>query len=313
MAEATTSAVFVDCTPDISQMLSPDICAIVPEMTIYDTSPADESELISRMHPYSVVMVYMEFLSQSVLNACSELKAIVYLSTGLATHIDLEEASKLKLRIRNIKGYGDRAVAEHTIALMFAAARRLPEMNQNIRNGEWSLHKGIELQGKTLGIIGLGGIGIEVAGIARSLGMHVIGWNRSGIKSDIPCDYRELDDLMKEADVVSLHLALCDETDGLIDSRRISLMKAGAILVNTARAQLIDEQALMEAVSNGHIIAGLDVFHQEPIPLTSSIVKSSNVVLSAHSGWYTGEAISRLLRMGFETVREEIDLLNREV
>ena len=104
-------------------------------------------------------------------------------STGLATHIDLEEAARLGLRVRNIKGYGDRAVAEHTIALMFAAARRLPEMNKNIRNGEWRLHKGIELQGKTLGIIGLGGIGTEVAAIARSLGMHVIGLNRSGIKS----------------------------------------------------------------------------------------------------------------------------------
>ena len=313
MMEASTSAVFVDCTQEISLMLSPDVRAIVPEMAIYDTSPVDEGELISRMHPYSAVMVYMEFLSRAVLTACPDLKTIVYLSTGLANHIDLEEATRLGIRIRNIKGYGDRAVAEHTIALMFAAARRLPEMNENIRNGKWRLQRGIELQGKTLGIVGLGGIGTEVAAIGRSLGMHVIGWNRSGIESGIPCGYCELDDLMEQADVVSLHLALCDETYGLIGSKRLGLMKSGAILVNTARSQLIDEQALMTAVSDGEIIAALDVFHQEPIPLTSSIVKNSNVVLSSHSGWYTREAISRLLNMGFEAMREEIDLLSKEV
>ncbi|MDP6098296.1 MAG: NAD(P)-dependent oxidoreductase [Gammaproteobacteria bacterium] len=309
---ATPSAVFVDCTPDIAPMLSAETRALIPDILIYDTPPADEDELIERLRPHSVAMVYMAFLSRQVLSACPKLKTIVYLSTGLATHIDLETASQLGLRIRNIKGYGDRAVAEHTVALMFAAVRHISKLDRNIRNGVWGLYQGIELQGKTFGVIGLGGIGTEVACLANSLGMRVIGWNRSGIAPEIPCDHYELDEVMSLSDIISIHLTLCEDTYGLFDSRRLSLMKPSAILINTARAQLVDEEALVAALSEGGIIAALDVFHKEPIDPSHPIAQSPNVILSSHTAWYTREAICRLLRKGCEIMRDEIGLLAAE-
>jgi D-3-phosphoglycerate dehydrogenase len=138
-------------------------------------------------------------------------------------------------------------------------------MDRNIRAGTWATREGVQLFGKTLGIIGLGGIGSEVARIARGLGMQVIGWNRTK-RADAHVTTVELDDLSAASDVISINLTLNDETRGFLDKTRIARMKPGVIFINTARGALADEAALIAALKSGHIRhAGLDVFHNEPL------------------------------------------------
>ena len=129
----TPTAVFVDCTPDIAIHLSPDLMKTVPGLVIHRTAPDNEAELISRLQDHSAAMVYMAYISENTLANCPTLRSISYLSTGLATHVDLPAAERLGVRVRNVKGYGDRAVAEHTLGLLFAAVRRVPEMDRNVR------------------------------------------------------------------------------------------------------------------------------------------------------------------------------------
>jgi D-3-phosphoglycerate dehydrogenase len=245
-------------------------------------------------------------MDEALLAACPKLKAIVFLGTGAASYIDLAAAERLGIRVRAYGGYGDQSVAEHAIALMFAAARKLAGMDRAIRAGHWEPLNGIELAGKTLGVIGTGGIGKAMVRLGAGLGMAVIAWNRSGVPEDLPCRAVELDDLLRTADVISLHLVLNHQTQGLIDARRIGLIKPGAIFINTARGAIVDEAALVEALRArriGH--AGLDVFTSEPLPAGHPLTSLDNVTLTAHAAFATREASERLLRMALELMAEE--------
>jgi D-3-phosphoglycerate dehydrogenase len=245
-------------------------------------------------------------MDEALLAACPKLKAIVFLGTGAASYIDLAAAERLGIRVRAYGGYGDQSVAEHAIALMFAAARKLAGMDRAIRAGHWEPLNGIELAGKTLGVIGTGGIGKAMVRLGAGLGMAVIAWNRSGVPEDLPCRAVELDDLLRTADVISLHLVLNHQTQGLIDARRIGLIKPGAIFINTARGAIVDEAALVAALQArriGH--AGLDVFTSEPLPAGHPLTSLDNVTLTAHAAFATREASERLLRMALELMAEE--------
>jgi D-3-phosphoglycerate dehydrogenase len=206
-------------------------------------------------------------------------------------------------KVHTIKGYGDTAVAEQTIALMMAACRDLARMDRNIRGGTWTPREGVQLFGKTLGIIGLGGIGAEVARIAKGLGMNVIGWNRTK-RADANVTPVEIDDLLQRSDVISINLTLNDETRGFLDKARIARMKPGVIFINTARGALADETALIEALKSGHIRhAGLDVFHNEPLKAGDPLAALDNVTLSAHAAFRTLEASMTLLRRAIDIVK----------
>jgi len=205
--------------------------------------------------------------------------------------------------VHTIKGYGDTAVAEHTIALMFACARDLARMDRTVRSGTWAPLEGMQLLGKTLGVIGLGGIGSEVARIAKGIGMEVIAFNRTP-RADAGVAQVNLDTLLAKSDVVSLNLVLNDETRGFLDKARIARMKQGVILVNTARGALIDETALLDALKSGHIRhAGLDVYHAEPLKADHPLTKMDNVTLSAHAAFRTLEASMTLLRRAIDIVK----------
>ena len=194
-----------------------------------------------------------------------------------------------------IKGYGDTAVAECAIALMWEAARGLASMDRGMRAGNWLRDDAMQLTGKTLGLIGFGGIAAEVARIALGGGMRVIAWNRS-VKKHPKVEFVELDELLTESDVVSIHLLLNDETRGLVSAACIEAMKPGVILVNTARGAIVDEDAMIEALKSGQIRhAGLDVFNIEPLPADHPLTKLPNVTLSAHSAFRTPEASENLI------------------
>jgi D-3-phosphoglycerate dehydrogenase len=208
--------------------------------------------------------------------------------------------------VRRVVGYGDRAVAEHALALILAASRKLALMDRQLRQGIWRCEPGFELEGSALGVVGLGGNGRMLARLGAALGCRILGWNRSPVPAEIPCRLMPLDELLSGADIVSLHLALTDETRGIIDRRRIALLKPGALLINTARGGLVDETALVERLASGEIAAALDVYAEEPLAPGHPLTRLDNVTLSAHAGWMTPEAARRLMRIGFTTMRDEI-------
>jgi len=171
-----------------------------------------------------------------------------------------------------------------------------------VRAGTWQPLEGMQLRGKTLGIVGLGGIGREVARIASGIGMKVIAWNRTA-RPDAGVALVALDALLAHADVISLHLALTDETLCLLDAQRLARIKPGAILVNTARGGLVDEAALIAALASGRLRhAGLDVFHDEPLRPDHPLAKLPNVTLSAHAAFRTREASETLIRRAIDIV-----------
>ena len=245
-------------------------------------------------------------MDAALLEACPSLKCIVFLGTGAASYIDLGAAERLGIRVRAYGGYGDQSVAEHALALMFAAGRGIARMDREIRGGRWDPLNGIEFAGKTLGVVGTGGIGKTMVRLGAGIGMRVLAWNRSGVPDDLPCEATELDDLLARADVVSIHLSLNDATRGLIDRRRLGLLKPSAIFINTARGAIVDEAALVEALQAGRIAhAGLDVFVDEPLAAGHALTRLPNVTLSAHAAFATREASERLLRMALEILAEE--------
>jgi D-3-phosphoglycerate dehydrogenase len=176
-------------------------------------------------------------------------------------------------------------------------------MDREMRAGNWLREDGMQLTGKTLGLIGFGGIAAEVARIALGGGMRVIAWNRTA-KTHPGVDFVDLKTLLVASHVISLHLLLSDETRGFLSRERIASMRPGVILVNTARGALVDEQAMIDALESGHIRhAGLDVFNIEPLPVDHPLTKLPNVTLSAHSAFRTPEASENLIGAAWEHCR----------
>jgi D-3-phosphoglycerate dehydrogenase len=242
-------------------------------------------------------------LPTEVARKCAGLKHVVFLGTGARSYMNPEELAELGIAVHLIKGYGDTAVAECAIALMWAAARGLAQMDREMRAGNWLRDDGMQLTGKTLGLIGFGGIAAEVARIALGSGIEVLAWNRTA-KSHPGVEFVGIDTLLARSEVVSLHLLLNDETRGFLSRERIAAMKPGVILVNTARGALVDEAAMIDALKSGHIRhAGLDVFNIEPLPADHALTKLPNVTLSAHSAFRTPEASANLIAAAWEHCR----------
>jgi len=189
------------------------------------------------------------------------------------------------------------------MALIFAAARSVATMDGALRRGTWAPLGGMQLQGKVLGLLGLGGIGLEVARMALGLGMKVVAWNRSPVP-DAPVPLVGRDEVLASADILSLHLALTDETRGLLGAAELARLKPGVILVNTARGALVDEAALIAALESGHLRhAGLDVFANEPLAADHPLTRVANVTLTAHAAFRTPEASETLLRRAIDIVK----------
>jgi D-3-phosphoglycerate dehydrogenase len=228
-----------------------------------------------------------------VFDACPSIRSVIFLGTGAGSYVDLQDLARREIAVVTTPSYGDRAVAEHALALMLAGARDVASMDREIRSGSWRPRGGLQLKGRRLAIVGLGGIGAEMAAMASALGMQVRAWNRT--RKDHLDYVPALDEALREADVVSLHLALNDETFGILDGRRLGLLKRGSIVVNTARAALIDESALLEALDEGRVShAALDVFPDEPLLADNSYVGRSDVTLTAHAAYMTDDAYVEL-------------------
>jgi D-3-phosphoglycerate dehydrogenase len=291
---------FIDCNDQLAPVWKRVVRTDDPPIEV-NRRPFAQSELPQLLNGYAVCINDHSYLPTHLIERCDALKHIVFLGSGPASYMNPAELAARGIRVHTISNYGDVAVAEHTIALLLAAGRNIARMDREVRSGTWVPHKGVQLLGKTLGVIGLGGIGREVLRLGRGLGMEVIGWNRTP-RPGAPLV--PLDELLARSDVISLSLALNDETRGLLGPAQFARMKPGVILINTARAALVDETALIDGLRNGRIRhAGLDVFHAEPLTLNHPLAAMENVTLTAHAAFRTLEASMALLRRAIEIVR----------
>jgi D-3-phosphoglycerate dehydrogenase / 2-oxoglutarate reductase len=295
-------SVFIDCNEQLAPVWKSVYRADDPPIAVNMEAFARD-ELPRIIKGYDIAIDDHSYMPTPLVAQCPELKHIVFLGTGPASYMNVDEVEARGIKVHIIKGYGDTAVAEHSIALMVAAARDVARMDREVRAGTWTPHEGVQLLGKTLGVIGLGGIGREVARIGKGIGMDVIGWNRTK-HAEIKVPLVDIDTLLAKSDVVSMNLTLGDETRGFLSKERIARVKPGAIYVNTARGALADEAALIAALKSGHIRhAGLDVFHDEPLKADHPMAKLQNVTLTAHAAFRTLEASQTLLRRAIDIVK----------
>ncbi len=274
-----------------------------PKVRIHRDPDVTPDQLPGVIDGAEIAIVDHTALPTDIARKCAGLKHVVFLGTGARSYMNPEQLAELGIAVHLIRGYGDTAVAESAVALMWASARVLAQMDREMRAGNWLREDGMQLTGKTLGLIGFGGIAAEVSRIALGSGMRVIAWNRTA-KTYPGVDFVDLKTLLVASHVVSLHLLLNDETRGFLSRERIASMRPGVILVNTARGALIDEQAMIDALQSGHIRhAGLDVFNIEPLPVDHPLTKLANVTLSAHSAFRTPEASENLIGAAWEHCR----------
>ena len=295
--------VFVDANGSLADIFERLNVAGDPPVHINRDADITPDQMPALLDGAEIVVIDHTPLPTDVARRCSGLKHVVFLGTGARSYMNPEELAELGIDVHLIKGYGDTAVAESAIALMWAAARGLAQMDREMRAGNWLREDGMQLTGKTLGLIGFGGIAAEVARIALGSGMRVIAWNRSP-KRFAGVEFVALENLLAESHVVSLHLLLNDETRGFLSASRIAAMRPGVILINTARGAMVDEAAMIDALKSGHIRhAGLDVFNIEPLPADHPLTKLPNVTLSAHSAFRTPEASENLMAAAWEHCR----------
>jgi phosphoglycerate dehydrogenase-like enzyme len=256
-------------------------------------------------HEILVVMRERTAFPRAVLERLPDLKLLV--TTGMAnSSIDLAAAHDLGIEVRGTGGSAA-AAPELTWALLMALVRNIPAEDHNLRTGRWQQSVGVELSGKTLGILGLGRIGRIVARYAQAFGMDVIAWSPNLTADDAEASGARLvtkEELFHRSDVVSLHLRLSDRSRHMVGSEELRLLGPQGYLINTARGPLVDEEALLAALHNGRIAgAGLDVFDEEPLSRTSRWTTAPRTVLSPHLGYVTTESYRRYYQEALEDVR----------
>jgi D-3-phosphoglycerate dehydrogenase len=280
------------------------------ELTVF-TEPGAESEQelarrIGNAEGVVNIRAYAKYTDQ-VLAACPKLKVISIWGTG-TDNVDLAACERRGIAVKNTPGVNANAVAEHAITLMLSVLRRVPSMDADLRGGRWARAPLGQLEGKTVGIVGFGAIGRRTAGLASAFGAAILVHTRTPDNERAAAAGARavsLDDLLRESDVVSLSLRLDPATIGFIGRERLALMKPTAILVNTARGALVNKTALLDALGNGTIAgAGLDVFHEEPIPPGDPILSAPNVVLTPHVAGNTPEVIAAGLERAVQNVKD---------
>lgn len=268
------------------------------DLQIFKELSQTKEELKSRIRDADIVIVGWSRLTREVINSAWKLKMISIWASS-CHYVDLDAAKERGIVVTHVPGYSTEAVAEHTFALLLAAVRKLSLADWHVKNGEfdWSLFTGTELKGKTLGIIGTGAIGFRVAEIARAFEMRILGYTKHPNPSKtkiLPLKYVDLQTLLRESDVITLHVAMTPETSKLIGKKEILNMKDGVVIINTSQGNVMDEKALIEALISRKVsCAGLDVMEKEPPHSSNPLFRLDNVVLSPHIGFNTQEASVR--------------------
>ena len=269
----------------------------------YDTRPGSEDSLIERIAgAESVINIRSSTrFGESVFQRLADLRLVSLWGTG-TDNVDLAAAASHGVTVTNTPGVSAFSIAEHALALMLAVARRIPGLDREVRQGGWPRGQAAQMHGKTLGVIGLGAVGRQFARLGAGIGMRVIAWTMHPDPA-LGFEIVALDELLRSSDVVSLHLRLSDETRGFLGKRELEKLKPSAILINTARGAIVDQQALLDALTAGRIAgAGLDVFDVEPLPNGHALTHLENVVLTPHSAGVTPEALEAGLQLSIDNV-----------
>ncbi|NPV69953.1 MAG: phosphoglycerate dehydrogenase [Firmicutes bacterium] len=274
--------------------------------------PANPTEIGVRLADCDAAIVGLEKFDANVLAGAPRLRIISKHGIGV-DNIDLAAAKRAGIMVANAPYESARTVAELALLLLLASARRLLVADEAVRTGKWGPLFGTEVKGKTLGLVGIGSIGVILGEIAAALGMRVIGYDvaYSGSESIKGVTLVGFDECLEQSDFLSLHVPLTDKTRGLIDEATLRRMKKTAVLINTSRGEVVDEQALYKALKEGWISgAGLDVFQSEPVKPDNPLTGLENVVLTPHMGGYSYEAISRTSLVAAQNVVAAIETGN---
>lgn len=293
---------------------------VLGTVDFYETPPQSKAELIQRLHKADVVFLDYSVMDADVLQACSNLKFICFLGIGYASCIDVAAATRQGVTVAYTPGYGATAVAEYTLGLILALTRHIAASSYSFKHGEWvpAKFQGVDLKGKILGIVGLGPIGVDMARLGAGIGMNLVGWTRNATQDRAQHGLRlvPLEEVFSSADVVTIHLALRPQTERLITRELLSRMKPTAYFINTARAKIVDNQALADLLQQGRIAgAALDVHEDEPAPMNYRFASLPNVLVTPHVGYNSKEAGQNMLRIAYATLeaflrREKLHVVN---
>ena len=277
------------------------------EIVCYDTRTTDVEELGRRGRDADIIAIGNLPFPREVLEKCENVKMLAVAFTGL-DHVDLKYCEERGIKVQNCAGYATTAVAELTFGLLLDLCRNIGKCDTAARNGGTKAGLiGFELEGRTMGIVGTGAIGARVAKLAAAFGMDVIAYSRTPGKV-AGVRYVSLEELLAQADVVSLHVPLTEETRGMIGAEELALMKKTAVLVNTARGPVVDTKALADALNSGRIAgAAIDVFDKEP-PLDADepLINAKNTVVTPHVAFATDESMIKRAEIEFRNIAEFI-------
>jgi glycerate dehydrogenase len=285
------------------------------ELQVFDRTPEDQ--IVALAHDAEIVLTNKTYLSAQTLRQLKKTRYIGVLATGY-DNVDVEESRELEITVTNVPTYGTASVGQFTFALLLELCHHVGLHSEATRASEWSRSEDfsfwktplIELAGKTIGIVGLGRIGQRVAELAVAFEMRVVASDE--VKRPVPAwpDFRwyEVDELLANSDVVSLHCPLMPQTHGMINAKSLALMKPSAFLINTSRGPLIIEQDLADALNSGRLAgAALDVLSSEPPPAENPLLRAKNCIVTPHIAWATREARTRLLEAAVANLRAFLD------
>ena len=283
------------------------------ELTVYDRTSYCASPLIEeRLKDADIAVINKTPITKEIIDACPDLKLIAVLATGYNV-VDYNYAKEKGIPVVNVPSYGTASVSQYSIALLLEICHHVGHHDQSVKDGNWASNVDwcywdyplIELEGKTMGIIGFGRIGQAEGRIAAALGMRVIAYDVCpNDRGRAIGEYVDLETLLSQSDVISLHCNLTPENTGLINRTNIARMKDGVILLNNARGQLIVEQDLADALNSGKVAAaGLDVVSTEPIRSDTPLLHARNCIITPHISWAPRESRQRIMDMTVENIK----------
>lgn len=272
----------------------------------YKNNLSENHLLMERICDANAIFLDWSNLNAAVLEQCGHLEIVSYIGVGAANFVDIQAATALGIAVTNTPDYGNRSVAEHALGLILAVARNIARGDRDLRSGIWtsSEREGIQVSGRSIGLIGMGAVGREMAALCNSFGLevHYYDIERKPEVEEI-AGFMELDELLSSCDIISLHVAYVPETKNLIGHRELSLLREGAILINTSRGEVLDLDALANILQEGRLKgAGLDNFPGEPHPDLDTLIRFENVVLTPHIAFNTREAKDRMTAIAVENV-----------